>query len=104
MDIQQLNELRPPTLQQCSVSCRAFWKTIEGQYVSATGLYIGKVLVASYSYNGLRSKDAKKETYVVSSSMPGIKRDLGKYETEEECQTRCYEVAETFLKMLRHGS
>lgn len=104
MELQKMNDLLPPALQQANVSCRAFWKDITGQYITGTGLFIGKVLVASYSYNGMRSKDAVNETYVVSSTLPGIKSKLGKYATVEECQLRCIEVAQHFLKMLGHGS
>lgn len=104
MELQQMNDLLPPALQQANVSCRAFWKDISGQYISGTGLFIGKVLVASYSYNGMRSKDSVNEAYVVNSTLPGIKSKLGKYATVEECQARCIEVAKHFLGMLSHGS
>jgi hypothetical protein len=104
MELQQLNDLLPPALQQCSVSCRAYWKDVSGKYINSTGLFIGKILVATYSYNDIRSKDAVNEDYIVTSSVPGIKSTLGKYGTVEECQAKCIQVAQHFLVMLGHGS
>ena len=103
MDLQKLNEALPPALQQANVSCRAYWKDVSGKYISSTGLFIGKILVATYSYNGIRSKDAVNEDYIVTSSVPGIKSTLGKYGTVEECQAKCIQVAQHFLVMLGHG-
>lgn len=104
MELQQLNDLLPSTLQQSNISCRAYWKDVSGKYINSTGLFIGKILVATYSYNGIRSKDAVNEDYIVTSSVPGIKSILGKYGTEEECQARCIGVAQHFLKMLEYQS
>jgi len=104
MELQQLNELLPPTLRQCNVSCRSYWKDISGKYGSGTGLFIGKILVATYSFNGIRPKGAVNEDYVVTSFVPGIKSMLGKYGTVEECQARCIEVVQHFLRMLGDGS
>ena len=103
IELQKMKDLLPPALQQANVNCRAFWKDVSGKYIRSTGLFIGKVLVASYSYNGIRSKDAVNEKYVVNSTLPGIKSELGKYATEEECQFRCIKVAQHFLKMLGYG-
>lgn len=104
MELKELNSLLPPELKKANVVCCAFWKNISGQYVNATGLFIGKILVVSYAYNGMRSKDAIDETYVVNSTIPGIKPKLGKYATEEECREKCIQVAKHFLTMLSNCS
>lgn len=103
MDLQKLNEALPPALQQANVSCRAFWKDDNGMYVSSTSLYLGKLKIATFFYDGGISKgDVKK--YKVTSPVKGIRDYLGHFETEEEAVAMCYRVANTFLSMLSHGS
>ena len=103
MDLQNLNEALPAALQQANVSCRAFWKDDNAMYVSSTSLYLGKLKIATFFYDGGISKgDTKK--YKVTSPVNGIKNYLGHFETEEEAVAMCYRVATTFFNMLSHGS
>jgi len=85
------------------VMCRAYWKRINSQYGSSNGLFIGKILVAEYYFNGMRPKGDPK-VYRVSSPIRGIKSELGNFELEEDCKARCIEVGRTFVKMLEHGT
>ena len=43
-----------------SVSCRFEFREIPKKYISSVGLYIGKVLVAEYFYDGTRSRNDNK--------------------------------------------
>jgi len=71
-----------------------------GKYVNSKSIYIGSIKIATYFYNGLRTKGADNETYAVTSEIKGIKSDLGKYATEDECIERCKQVANVFIEML----
>jgi len=82
-----------------NVSCRFEFRNIPKRYVSSIGLFIGKVLVAEYFYDGTRTRGDKKQ-YKVVSPLPTIKNDLGNYETKEECKNLCIKIAKTFLKQL----
>ena len=90
-------------LHIADVSCRAIWKKVPSQYLSITGLFIGKVKVASYCIDGFSSKDDPKK-YVVNSTLPTIKDTIGRFETEEECKQVCIRVAKVFCEQLQHGS
>ena len=76
-----------------------YWKELNQKYISATAIFIGKLKVAEYFYDGMRPKGDPKQ-YRVSSSCPGIKENLGNYETVEECEKLCLEVADTMIKRL----
>jgi len=81
------------------INCLATWKTNTGRYSSGKSLYIGKVRVAGYFYNGARPKDDPK-VYKVASPIETIKSDLGSYETESECVNVCIKVAKLFIEHL----
>jgi hypothetical protein len=76
------------------------FKTIAKKYVSSVGCYIGTILAAEYYWDGLRSKDDPL-IYKVTSSLPSIKRDLGNFATEVECEERCIGVVNAFYKLLK---
>lgn len=82
-----------------TINVCAVWKNVPSQYLSITGLYIGKVKVASYCQNGRNDKSDPKK-YSVSSSLPTMKSDLGRFETEEECRAVCIKVARVFCGQL----
>jgi hypothetical protein len=96
-------EPQAEALHIADVSCRAIWKEVPSQYLSITGLFIGKVKVASYCMDGCSSKDEPKK-YVVNSTLPTIKDTIGRFETEEECKQVCIRVAKVFCEQLQHGS
>lgn len=96
-------ELQIEVLHIADVSCRAIWKKVPSQYLSITGLFIGKVKVASYCMDGCSSKDDSKK-YVVNSTLPTIKDTIGRFDTEGECKQVCIKVAKVFCEQLQHGS
>jgi hypothetical protein len=98
-----LNETKIEALHIADVSCRAIFKKVPSQYLSITGLFIGKIKVASYCMDGCSSKDDPKK-YVVNSTLPSIKDTIGRFETEEECKQVCIHVAKVFCQQLQHGS
>ena len=95
-------EQQVEALHIADVSCRAIWKKVPSQYLSITGLFIGKVKVASYCMDGSNSKDDPKK-YVVNSILPTIKDTIGRFETEEECKQACIKVAKVFCEQLQNG-
>ena len=98
-----MNEAQSEALHIADVSCRAIWKKVPSQYLSITGLFIGKLKVASYCMDGCSTKDNPKK-YVVNSTLPTIKDTIGRFETEEECKQACIKVAKVFCEQLQHGS
>lgn len=100
---QMLNNAQTPLLHIADVSCSAIWKNVPSQYLSITGLFIGKVKVATYCMDGCSSKDDPCK-YVVNSPLPTIKDQIGRYETEEECKQACIRVAKVFCEQLQHCS
>ena len=97
------NETKTEALHIADVSCRAIFKKVPSRYLSITGLFIGKIKVASYCMDGCSSKDDPKK-YVVNSTLPSMKDTIGRFETEEECKQACIHVAKVFCQQLQHGS
>jgi hypothetical protein len=97
------NNAQEQQLFIADVSCCAYFKKVPTQYLSITGLFIGKVKVATYCMDGCSSKDDPCK-YVVNSPLPTIKDQIGRYETEEECKQACIRVAKVFCEQLQHGS
>ena len=100
---QTQKEPQTEALHIADVSCCAIWRKIPSQYLSITGLFIGKVKVATYCMDGCSSKDDPCK-YVVNSPLPTIKDQIGRFETEEECKQACIRVAKVFCEQLQHGS
>jgi len=100
-EVQTPKETQTEALHIADICCRANWKKVSSQYVHSHGLFIGKILVAEYFWNGMRSK-GDPLVYKVTSPINGIKHDLGSFATEAECQSRCVSVAKAFVKMLEN--
>lgn len=62
-------------------------------------LYAGNLKVVSYYYNGLRPKGDTK-VWKVACSIPGIKADLGNFETEKGAKDKCESVMKYFIDKL----
>lgn len=100
---QNNNNAQEQQLFIADVSCCAYFKIVPTQYLSITGLFIGKVKIATYCMDGCSSKDDPCK-YVVNSPLPTIKDQIGRFETEEECKQACIRVAKVFCKQLQHCS
>lgn len=83
------------------VSFNVYWKEVPSRYLSIKGLYVGKLKIASYCIDGC-SRKGDKNIYSVSTSIPIIKSDLGRFETEEQCKKRCLQVAKLFCEQLQY--
>lgn len=97
----KVEEPKNEALHIADVKCSAIWKNIESKYSSSKGLYIGKIKVAEYFWDGMRPKGDTK-VYKVTSSIATIKSDLGNYETEDECKALCIKIAKVFCEQLGH--
>lgn len=97
--IEQLNKNLTDSLLRNheNLSCTLHW---EDNTFSGTGLYLGKLLICSFCYNGLRASGAVGEDYIVTSPIPGIKSTLGKFGTTAECEAKCIQVAKHFIGMI----
>lgn len=83
-----------------TMELRLKWKEIASVYSVSYTLYIGRVRVVSFHYDGGR-QSGDKQKYQVSSTLPSIKSNLGRYETEQEAREMCINVAKVFLKQLQ---
>ena len=82
---QESTSPKSPTITMGTVLIEAQFRNIKSNYTHTPGLYIGKILVASFYYDGTRTHgDSLK--YKVSSTLPSIKRELGHFETTKECE------------------
>ena len=61
------------------------WKTDEQQYAIGSILYAGKWPVGGAHYDGARNRHDPKK-YKATCALPGIKRELGYFETDEEAR------------------
>lgn len=61
-----------------------------------------KWYVGGYHYNSLRNRDDPK-CYKVTCRLPGLKDDLGDYETHHEAQARLEKAAVYWLEQLHEG-
>lgn len=84
-----------------NIECYTYFKKISSQYLSITGLFIGKVKIASYCMDGCNSKDDPHK-WVVNSDLPTIKDEIGRYKTEDECKQICLKVAKVFCDQLKY--
>jgi hypothetical protein len=70
-----------------------------GQYSSGQFILLGKLKVARYFYNGMRSKDDPK-VYRVEGLIPTIKSHITDVETEAEAIAVLEQVANVVIKQL----
>jgi hypothetical protein len=86
-------------LQLGKVNCIAEWKNENNEYTNLKSLYIGKIKIASYCFDGTTSKsDVKK--YRVYTYFLSLKPEFTKFETPKECEDICLKIANTFVKDL----
>lgn len=75
------------------------FKVVPTKYLSVKGLYVGRVEMATYCMDGCNPKGSP-DKYIVTSGLPGIKKVIGRYQSEQECREVCIRAARTFLKSL----
>ncbi len=84
-----------------TVDCSAKFIKNEGRFTSSMQLFIGKIVVASYFYNGSASKGDPKK-YKVSSPFVQLKDQFKNFATEQECEEMCLKVAKLFCDKLEN--
>jgi len=73
------------------------WKDASSTYVSGDSLYLGRWKVGSVFYDGARPRGAL-EVYRADCSLPGIKADLGGYETVIEARAAVERAVNHWIK------
>lgn len=61
--------------------------------------YLGKIKIFSYHWDGTRSRTSTTPPYVAHCRLPGLKSNLGHYETELECKETAERVLEQWLNL-----
>ncbi len=62
-------------------------------------LYVGKIKVGSVHYSSFISREDPKK-YQATCFLPGIKSDLGRFETKDAAKTQVETGVNRFLKLL----
>lgn len=93
-------------LPELEIKVRPVFRPIKNvsQFSQSTmGMYIGDLLIASYSFDSLAPRNSPLK-YKVVSHIPNIKAELGNYETEKECQIKCVSAAKLFIEILKRDN
>lgn len=69
------------------------WVRNETKFISGDRLFVGKWNVGGIHYNSLRAKNDPKK-WKATCRLPGIKQNLGDYESEEEAKTELIKVVD----------
>jgi len=81
----------------------AHWRNITSGSLLSKALYIGRIKVVEYFYDGLKKREDKLK-YKVTSILPTMKNYLGHYEKMEDAEAQCVSVAHVFCKQLQFGN
>ncbi len=73
------------------------WETDNDKYSFVKNLYLGRWNVGGYHLDPLRSKDSP-NMWKSTCNLPGIKRDLGNFETEEGAKDWLEKTVHYWLK------
>ena len=76
------------------------FREIEGRYTSSTGLFVGKIKIAEYFYDGSTSRGSEEKMKVVSH-VSNIKLKKIHYKTNDECETVCVSIARKYFELLK---
>lgn len=82
------------------IEVNIYWKNIKGTYIDSETIFVGKVPVACYFYDGVSSKEQKNRMKAISK-VSGIKEHLGNYATDKECIDVCEKAVEKYLELLQ---
>ena len=64
---------------------------------NAMGLYLGKVKIASFIEN---TTDPSKKRFIVLCAVPTVMKNLGSFDTEQECVEECEQVVRFYVSQL----
>lgn len=81
------------------VTCNAVFRKIQMRYSAPIGLFIGRVCVAQYEIDAAIPKEDPKKFRVITP-LPSLPKDMGRFETEKECKSRCVSIAIAFFNQL----
>jgi hypothetical protein len=70
------------------------FRKAEGVFVAGDDCFVGKWNVGNVSWNGRKSKGDVGNDYRATCRLPGIKPDLGAFDTEAEAQARLVRAVE----------
>ena len=82
------------------LNCYAYWRHNPQQYVPQTILYVGNIEVARYFHDSAIPKTSPLK-YKAITGLPSIRREIGKYETEKQCQEACLSAVKSFFELLQ---
>lgn len=71
------------------------WKDVETQWSSYPTLYLGKYIVIYIEWDSFSGRTRNK--YIVKNKLPGLKADLGSYNTINEAKARAEAVLTMWL-------
>lgn len=75
------------------------WRQINGKYTSSICAYCGRVKIGEVFYDGARPRGTV-DLIKSISNMPGIKSNLGYFETEEQAKEKIELAFNHWVKML----
>jgi hypothetical protein len=64
---------------------------------NAMGLYLGKIKIASFLEN---TTDPSKKRFIVLCAVPTVMRNLGSFDTEQECVEECEQVVRFYISQI----
>lgn len=64
---------------------------------NAMGLYLGKIKIASFMEN---TTDPSKKRFIVLCAVPTVMRNLGSFDTEQECVEECEQVVRFYISQI----
>ena len=64
---------------------------------NAMGLYLGKIKIASFMEN---TTDPSKKRFIVLCAVPTVMRNLGSFDTEQECVAECEQVVRFYISQI----
>jgi hypothetical protein len=64
---------------------------------NAMGLYLGKIKIASFMEN---TTDPTKKRFIVLCAVPTVMRNLGSFDTEQECVEECEQVVRFYISQI----
>jgi hypothetical protein len=64
---------------------------------NAMGLYLGKIKIASFMEN---TTNPSKKRFIVLCAVPTVMKNLGSFDTEQECVEECEQVVRFYISQI----